>query len=207
MDRWLANSLLELEQKASLCCLLTYCSSDFVEFLNRLFTPPLAKLGPFRWRACTEEDAILVASPLVASGAAPPRQLDGRGARGVLLTVDRDGQPRFGVQAAPGVGVRPEVGAWVVAPHSPPNGGEVGEAVPCRPVCVWRTAPVVRRQEGGAWKAIGRGAHLELELGRERGDCGAYGSAGARGVPRAGECGSEGNPSEQLLSVCFSCRD
>ena len=41
------NPLLELEQKASLCYLLTSCSSDFVEFLNRLFTPPLAILGPF----------------------------------------------------------------------------------------------------------------------------------------------------------------
>ena len=38
----------ELEQKASLFYLLTSCSSEFVEFLNRLFTPPLAILGPFR---------------------------------------------------------------------------------------------------------------------------------------------------------------
>ena len=39
MNRWLANTPLELEQKASLCYLLTSCSSEFVEFLNRLFTP------------------------------------------------------------------------------------------------------------------------------------------------------------------------
>jgi len=30
-----------------LCYLLTSCSSEFVDFLNRLFTPPLAILGPF----------------------------------------------------------------------------------------------------------------------------------------------------------------
>ena len=47
LDRWLANPPLELEQKASLCYLLTSCSSEFVEFLNRLFTSPLAILGPF----------------------------------------------------------------------------------------------------------------------------------------------------------------
>ena len=47
MDRWLANTPLGLEQKASLCYLLTSCSSEFLEFLNRLFTPPLAILGPF----------------------------------------------------------------------------------------------------------------------------------------------------------------
>ena len=47
MERWLANTPLELEQIASLCYLLTSCSSEFVEFLNRLFTPPLAIFGPF----------------------------------------------------------------------------------------------------------------------------------------------------------------
>ena len=46
VDRWLAITPLELEQKASLHYLLTSCSSEFVEFLNRLFTPPLAILGP-----------------------------------------------------------------------------------------------------------------------------------------------------------------
>ena len=49
MGRWLANTPLKPEQKASLCYLLTFCSSEFVEFLNRLFTPPLAILGPFIW--------------------------------------------------------------------------------------------------------------------------------------------------------------
>ena len=43
LDRWLANTPLELEQKASLCYLLTSCSSEFVEFFNRLFTPPLTR--------------------------------------------------------------------------------------------------------------------------------------------------------------------
>ena len=38
LGRWLANTPLELEQKASLCNLLTFSSSEFVEFLNRLFT-------------------------------------------------------------------------------------------------------------------------------------------------------------------------
>jgi len=39
MVRWLANTPLELEQKALFCYLLTSCSSEFVEFLNRLFIP------------------------------------------------------------------------------------------------------------------------------------------------------------------------
>jgi len=40
---------LELEQKALLCYLLTSCSSEFVELFNRLFTRPLAILGPFTY--------------------------------------------------------------------------------------------------------------------------------------------------------------
>ena len=35
MDRWLANTPLELEQKASLCYLLTSCSSEFVEIFHQ----------------------------------------------------------------------------------------------------------------------------------------------------------------------------
>ena len=48
MDRWLANTPLELEQKASLSYLLISCSSEFVEFLNRLFTPS-SHISTFQW--------------------------------------------------------------------------------------------------------------------------------------------------------------